>query len=109
MTQDPTNEQPPVTLSESAADILKSVAENADVESGEAVVRFSVQQHENEISHHIALEEAPAESDVVFEQHGLTVVVDQEQVPFLNGSHIDYQASGDQPQLLVSNPNIAAS
>lgn len=108
MTQDKST-QPPVTLSESAADVLKSVADNAEVGADEAIIRFSVQQQEDEVSHHIALETIPAATDVVFEQHGLTMVVAEEQVPFLNGSHIDYSASGDQPQLLVSNPNLSTS
>jgi Fe-S cluster assembly iron-binding protein IscA len=101
--------QPPVTLSESAADVLKTVAENAEVGADQAVIRFSIQQQEEQISHHIALEAAPADTDVVFEQHGLTLVVAEEQVPFVNGSHIEYTATGDQPQLLVSNPNLGTA
>lgn len=108
MTQE-NNAQPPITLSESAADVLKTVAGNADVNTDQAIVRFSVQQQEDEVSHHIALEAAPAETDVVFEQHGLTLVVAEEQVPFLNGSHVDYATAGDQPQLLVSNPNLGTA
>jgi iron-sulfur cluster assembly accessory protein len=103
------NPQPPITVSESAANVLKAVAANAEVDANDAVIRFSVQQQNDQISHHIALEASAAETDVVFEQHGLMMVVDQEQVPFLNGSHIDYSSSGDQPQLVVSNPNLAAS
>jgi iron-sulfur cluster assembly protein len=108
MTQD-SNQQPPITLSETAADVLKAVANNAEVDTEDAVIRFSIQQQDDQISHHIALEAEPGEADVVFEQHGLKMVVAEEQVPFLNGSHIDYAANDDQPQLVVSNPNLQTS
>lgn len=97
-------EQPVITVSESAADMIKSAARNANAE--EAVVRFSIQQTESSIAHRIDLEREADSNDVIFEQFGITMVVDREQVPLLAGSHFDYTEEGSTGKLLVSNPNL---
>ena len=107
MTQNSQAPGPPVTLSESAAGALKAVVHSStEVENGDAVVRFSVKEQDSTISHQVTLESAPVENDLVFEQHGLTMVVAPEHVPALNGAHFDLQVDAGQPRLVVSNPNI---
>lgn len=104
MSNNSRSEQPVITVSESAADMIKSAARNANAE--DAVVRFSIQQTESTIAHRIDLEPEAESNDLVFEQYGITMVVDREQVPLLAGSHFDYTEEGSTGKLLVSNPNL---
>jgi iron-sulfur cluster assembly protein len=47
--------------------------------------------------------------DVVFEDHGLKLLVDQESLPFVRGSVIDYEESLQGAGFKVSNPNVVAA
>jgi len=47
--------------------------------------------------------------DVVFESHGLKLLVDNESLPFVRGSVIDYQESLQGAGFKVENPNVVAA
>ncbi len=49
------------------------------------------------------------DSDVVFESHGLKLLVDNESLPFVRGSVIDYQESLQGAGFKVENPNVVAA
>jgi iron-sulfur cluster assembly protein len=49
------------------------------------------------------------ESDVVFESHGLKLLVDGESLQFVQGSTIDYEESLQGAGFKVSNPNVVAA
>ena len=49
------------------------------------------------------------ESDVVFESHGLKLLVDSESLQFVRGSTIDYQESLQGAGFKVENPNVVAA
>jgi iron-sulfur cluster assembly protein len=49
------------------------------------------------------------ESDVVFESHGLKLLVDGESLEFVRGSTIDYEESLQGAGFKVSNPNVVAA
>jgi iron-sulfur cluster assembly protein len=49
------------------------------------------------------------ESDVVFESHGLKLLVDNESLPFVRGSVIDYEESLQGAGFKVNNPNVVAA
>ena len=49
------------------------------------------------------------DSDVVFESHGLKLLVDNESLPFVRGSVIDYQESLQGAGFKVDNPNVIAA
>jgi iron-sulfur cluster assembly protein len=49
------------------------------------------------------------ESDVVFESHGLKLLVDGESLQFVHGSTIDYEESLQGAGFKVSNPNVVAA
>jgi iron-sulfur cluster assembly protein len=49
------------------------------------------------------------ESDVVFESHGLKLLVDSDSMPYVNGSIIDYQDSLQGAGFKVENPNVVAA
>ncbi|MDQ6811606.1 MAG: iron-sulfur cluster assembly accessory protein [Actinomycetota bacterium] len=47
--------------------------------------------------------------DVVFESHGLKLLVDSESLPFVRGSTIDYEENLQGAGFKVSNPNVVAA
>ena len=49
------------------------------------------------------------EHDVVFESHGLKLLVDEESLQFVRGSTIDYEESLQGAGFKVSNPNVVAA
>jgi iron-sulfur cluster assembly protein len=49
------------------------------------------------------------ESDVVFESHGLKLLVDNESLQFVRGSVIDYEESLQGAGFKVNNPNVVAA
>ena len=49
------------------------------------------------------------EGDVVFESHGLKLLVDGESLQFVSGSTIDYEESLQGAGFKVNNPNVVAA
>src|ERR1017187_614071 len=56
----------------------------------------------------LALDEQ-RENDVVFESHGLKLLVAAESLPFVGGSTIDYEESLQGAGFKVNNPNVVAA
>jgi iron-sulfur cluster assembly protein len=49
------------------------------------------------------------ESDLVFQSHGLKLLVDRESLQFVSGSTIDYEESLQGAGFKVNNPNVVAA
>ena len=49
------------------------------------------------------------DGDIVFESHGLKLLVDDESLPFVRGSVIDYEESLQGAGFKVSNPSVVAA
>ncbi len=49
------------------------------------------------------------ENDVIFESHGLKLLVDRESLQFVRGSTIDYEESLQGAGFKVNNPNVVAA
>jgi iron-sulfur cluster assembly accessory protein len=49
------------------------------------------------------------EGDVVFEDHGLRILVDGQSLPYVDGSSIDYVDSLQGAGFQVNNPNVVAA
>jgi len=49
------------------------------------------------------------DSDIVFESHGLKLLVDNESLQFVRGSVIDYEESLQGAGFKVNNPNVVAA
>jgi len=52
---------------------------------------------------------AVAEDDLVFEQHGIRVVVDRKSLPFLEGMEVDFVREGLNQRMEFRNPNVKDS
>ncbi len=60
-------------------------------------------------SYEFQLEDAPAEGDTVIEQDGQRVLVDEESLPFLEGSVIDFKDEIIGARFHVENPNATST
>ncbi len=49
------------------------------------------------------------EGDVIFENHGLRILVDNQSLPYVDGSSIDYVDSLQGAGFQVNNPNVVAA
>lgn len=56
-----------------------------------------------------ALEEAPAEDDVVVETHGVSMLVDPMSLQYLGGAEVDFKDDLQGARFLVNNPNAAST
>src|SRR5690242_635413 len=102
MTQN-VQDRPPVTVTEEAAAIIgEAVNRNPDAQ----VVRFSLESTVEGMRHNLTLEPESAPDDIYFEQHGLAMVVSEDQLPMLVGTTIDYRQDGDNSRFIVANPNL---
>ena len=48
----------------------------------------------------------PAAEDVIFEQHGVKVLVDPKSLPYLDGTELDYTREGLNEGFKFNNPNV---
>lgn len=98
----------PVTVTERAFDRLAEIA--AEAGNDAACLRVAVLgggcsgfQYEFELA------EAPAEGDTVIEGKGQKVLVDEESLPFLEGSVVDFRDELIGARFSVENPNATAT
>ncbi len=54
----------------------------------------------------IALEKAPKENDVVIEEKGVNIFMNQESIAFMRGSIVDYVESLQNSGFKINNPNV---
>lgn len=105
MSQPEVLKRPVLTITEDAATVIRSACE----EQSARLVRFSVAVQGDSVVHGITLDVEPAPEDVVFEQHDLTLAVNREQVPLLQGTKIDYEGDTADGHFVVANPNLNAA
>ncbi|MEO2152851.1 MAG: iron-sulfur cluster assembly accessory protein [Aquificota bacterium] len=92
-----------ITVTEKAAQELKKLAEQHGIK--DIVLRVqAIPGGCSGISYSMGFDEV-RENDVVVEQHGIKVVVDQNSVPFINGAEIDYVQTPFGEGFKINNPN----
>ena len=94
----------PVTLSEPAA---KHVA-NFIAKRGKGVgVRLGVKTSGcSGLAYKLEFADASLPEDIVFESHGVTVLVDPKSLPYLEGTQLDYTKEGLNEGFKFINPNV---
>ncbi|NPA14731.1 MAG: iron-sulfur cluster assembly accessory protein [Aquificae bacterium] len=92
-----------ITVTEKAAQELKKLAEQHGIK--DIVLRVqAIPGGCSGISYSMGFDEV-RDNDVVVEQHGIKVVVDQNSVPFINGAEIDYVQTPFGEGFKINNPN----
>ena len=94
-----------ITLSESAADKILDLFKEQESEG--SALRVFVRGDENgQPAFGMAIEPDPTDKDEVIEAHGVKVVVDEESLPWVIGSEIDFIDSIERTGFTISNPNM---
>jgi iron-sulfur cluster assembly protein len=57
----------------------------------------------------MGFDDCEKEGDLVYENHGLKVVVDPDSLPFLDGTTVDYEESLLGSGFVLRNPNVKSS
>jgi len=97
----------PVRVSERAFARLAEIAEGAGAAKALRVAVLGGGC--SGFSYEFALEDGPAEGDLVIEQGGQRVLVDPESLPFLEGSVIDFKDELIGARFAVENPNATST
>ncbi len=102
-----TTPNPAVSLTESAATKLEELA--AQQEDADQALRVSVRGGGcSGFEYALALDK-PKEDDHVFEDGGVSVVVDKVSMQFVFGSEVDYVEGLQGAGFAVNNPNVVAA
>ncbi len=93
----------PVTLSEPAA---KHVA-NFIAKRGKGVgIRLGVKTSGcSGMAYKLEFADAPEPEDIIFESHGVKVLIDPGSLPYLEGTELDYTKEGLNEGFRFNNPN----
>ncbi len=95
-----------ITLSESAA---KHV-ENYLTKRGKGLgIRLGVRTSGcSGMAYKLEFVDEMAEEDMVFESHGVKVIIDPKSLPYLDGMQLDYTREGLNEGFKFNNPNVKA-
>jgi iron-sulfur cluster assembly accessory protein len=98
---------PLLSVTEAAAVKIKQLmAEESDV----SVLRVAIQGGGcSGFQYGLGFDSGPAEGDLEFHEHGVTVVVDPFSAPYLQGAEVDYVDSIQAAGFAINNPNATAS
>jgi iron-sulfur cluster assembly accessory protein len=107
-TNTPHPTEPVITLTDAAAEKIKSMMLKEGKEG--SALRFGVATGGCAgLSYEMKFQKNPYDNDIVFEQKGLKVIVNQESVEFVKGVQIDYVDTLRESGFKYSNPNAKSS
>ena len=92
-----------VTLTDAAAaHVRRFSADNPD-----RALRLAIKRNGcSGFAYVVDMVDGPDEGDAVFESHGITVTVDAEALPLVDGTRIDYARQGINEGFVYDNPNV---
>ena len=101
----------PITLSESAANEIKSIIEQNKLPAGATRLRVGVKGGGcSGFSYMLDLTEEPkGETDEELEEHGVKILCDMKSYLYLNGVEIDFKSDMMQKGFVFKNPNATSS
>ena len=101
----------PITLSESAANEIKSIIEQNKLPAGATRLRVGVKGGGcSGFSYMLDLTEEPkGEADEEIEAHGVKILCDMKSYLYLNGVEIDFKSDMMQKGFVFKNPNATSS
>ncbi len=111
-TQSTTPEAPEdcVTLSETAAREVKSIIEQQELNADKVRLRVGVKGGGcSGFSYLLDLTETQKDSDEVFEQHGIKIIVDPKSMLYLGGVTVDFKDEIMGRGFVFNNPNATSN
>ena len=101
-------QKPVVTLTDSAVEKIKAMMAKEDKQG--YALRFGVAPGGCAgLSYEMKFQKTPYDNDIVFEQKGLIVIINQESVELVKGIQIDYVDTLRESGFKYSNPNAKSS
>jgi iron-sulfur cluster assembly protein len=98
-----------ITLSDKGAEKVHEFLDSQQADVSLAGLRVGVRGGGcSGFQYQLAFDEQRA-GDVVFESHGLKLLIDAESLPFVRGSTIDYEETLQGAGFKVNNPNVVAA
>jgi iron-sulfur cluster assembly protein len=97
-----------ITLTAAAADAVRGLLQERQVE-GHALRVFVAGGGCSGYQYGMALEPDPRESDLLYEQHGVRLVVDEVSIGYLRGANIDYVNDVMASGFKIENPNASSA
>jgi len=94
-----------IKVSEAAAEKLSDILKEQGEEGGMLRVKVSPSP-DGGYQHVLGVESEPKDDDIVIEAHSISVVIDGESAPLLEGAEIDYVDGLMRSGFVISNPNI---
>jgi iron-sulfur cluster assembly protein len=99
---------PIITLTDSAVDKVRSMMAKEGKEG--YALRFGLTPGGCAgLSYEMKFQKTPYDNDIVFEQKGLTVIINQESVELVKGVQVDYVDTLRESGFKYSNPNAKSS
>ena len=98
-----------VTLTDSGAEKVREFLASQGLDEETAGLRVGVRGGGcSGFQYQLAFDEH-RDGDIVFEDHGLRILVDSQSLPYVDGSSIDYVDSLQGAGFQVNNPNVVAA
>lgn len=98
-----------ITLTDTAAEKVRGFLSDAD-EADEIALRVAVQAGGCAgFRYALFFDDRVLDNDVVEEQHGITIRVDQMSAPYMQGAVIDWKESLEASGFSIENPNSSGS
>ena len=94
-----------IKVSEAAAEKLSDILKEQGEEGGMLRVMVSPSP-DGGYQHVLGVDSEPKDDDIVIEAHSISVVIDGESAPLLEGAEIDYVDGLMRSGFVISNPNI---
>jgi iron-sulfur cluster assembly protein len=103
------SEQPEVEVSEAASNRALALLEKESLDTDTAGIRLFVQQGRCAgLSFGIQFDTNPDEDDMIYEHHGLWVVVDPASIQYIAGRVVEYETGLQGAGSDVGNPNVVS-
>ena len=109
-TEAPQTQSAAIILSESAAREIRNIVQQQELDADKIRLRVGVKGGGcSGFSYLLDLTESQKDSDEVFEQHGIKVVIDPKSLLYLNGTTIDFKDEIMGRGFVFQNPNATAT
>jgi len=109
-TEAPHTQSAAIILSESAAREIRNIVQQQELDADKIRLRVGVKGGGcSGFSYLLDLTESQKDSDEVFEQHGIKVVIDPKSLLYLNGTTIDFKDEIMGRGFVFQNPNATAT
>lgn len=99
-----------ITLTEGAAREIRNIIQQQELDADKVRLRVGVKGGGcSGFSYLLDLTESQKDSDEVFEQHGIKVIVDPKSLLYLNGTTVDFKDEIMGRGFVFQNPNATTS